>query len=202
MALPERRAVLPLGRDLNTNAETLEEQLGPTNILRARAAIDRWQELSLKGLQPWFIPSGKGLAGLQNPRMIEADKLGVFAVREGVLAHLVKPEIFSLDTWGNAIHTCLMMAEMGIREAEYFTSSWTADRARIIIEHTLGSDFAASVIGVPEAPTAHDLRGEASGLQVALRVIGNSEQGNIPSIQDALAQEMEIYRRPPLAAAA
>jgi hypothetical protein len=95
-----------------------------------------------------------------------------------------------------------MMEDMGITEAEYVTSVWTEERARLAIGHTAGSKLITTVIGVPEIPTERDLRGEASGIERTLRIIGNSEFGNIPSIRSAWAEELAVntLERLPLAA--
>ncbi|MGZ6005774.1 MAG: YdcF family protein [Candidatus Saccharimonadales bacterium] len=186
-------AIVVLGRGLNVHSDDLDEQLGETNRARLMTALKSWHRNKWDSDIPYMVMSGKGMAALTRPEMVEAKKMQAFAVREGIDPSVIKTEDNSLDTWGNAIHTREILEELGVTAVQVITSGWHSPRAMAIFDHVFGDSILVHGLGSPETPTAHDLAGEKSGSASMTHVIANSRRGDVASILHHLSETMDIY---------
>ena len=187
MARHYRGAVAILGRDLNTNAETLNEQLGPTNLARLITGITAWQQMIQEGYEAYVIPTGGGRA-----RFAEAAKLGEFLLQAHVPERFIRLEDASDCTWENGMYSRPVAQELGVTTVIACTSVWHEPRATAKFKHCFGPDFEVRGARAYDPPTRAELATEVSALADMRQVIAQSTPGDIPSIQSALTSAYSV----------
>lgn len=183
--------IVHLGRYVNERGEL---SVSDINRLKTTAALAK----SLRAYR--IVTSGGGLAAMINPGLSEAVKGRQHLVGQGLDASKIYPEAISPHTWGNAIFTRLMIeSHLSLRHLRSFvvvSSNWHDQRVLPIFEHVYGDDYDISFLGAHDPPSAADLQGEISGVEVMNQIIANTPRGDLEAIRQYVDEVI-----PPLAPA-